>query len=58
VLRWQLAPVMRMFIVSFLLLLYNNFCYFSEDKPTLSKIVEAVNANYKDRYDEVRLFIF
>jgi len=26
----------------------------AEDKPTLSKIVEAVNANYKDRYDEIR----
>jgi len=25
-----------------------------EDKPTLAKIVEAVNANYKDRFDEIR----
>jgi len=26
----------------------------AEDKPTLSKIIESVNANYKDRYDEIR----
>ena len=28
----------------------------SEDKPTLAKLIEAVNANYKDRFDEIRRF--